>query len=71
MLAIDYCERNKLLICASRDYRITAWKLNEKNCSLKNNKFPKYIIYGHHTEIRCFCINNHIGLIVSADGVRY
>ena len=65
--SVAVCEKQNLIICASKDCRISVWNIHEKGFIVGE---PKFIIYAHHCEITDIKYNSCLGLLVRADRVR-
>lgn len=62
MTTILYCEWHKLLICGSKDCRISIWKVKDEY-KLEN----KYVLYGHDYEICAMSLSYDLSILISVD----
>jgi WD40 repeat protein len=63
---LDVSENLGLIVCGSKDFRISLWSMEMKNFSL-NSTHPIHIFYGHQNQVITLVINECLEIVASVD----
>lgn len=67
---IQFMEEDDLIVCGSRDSRVSFWSKTE---CMTNGRKPKplFVSHAHYDEVVCMDSNSTLGLVASSDKANY